>query len=79
MEREALVVKQMRARLDREMCDFTENDVTADTLDSVEHEIGRIKDKKSDYQDKGKSLCTGGPEVVQEWSRCGPVNLSILE
>ena len=73
IEREALNLKNLRGKLDREMREFTELHVTSETLDSVESEIDRIKDKKSDYQDSIE-------DFVQKWTNSGvDVQQSVFE
>ena len=73
IEREALHLKNLRGKLDREMREFTELHVTSETLDSVESEIDRIKDKKSDYQDSIE-------DFVKKWTNSAvEVQQSVFE
>ena len=74
IQKEAAHLNRLRRNLNREMREFTEEDVTVDTLDSVEPEIQRIKDKKNEYQncvedfvDRWETTVVGDPHFGDKW------------
>ena len=67
IEQEANNLNRERRRLKREMKEYTVDDITIDTMDAVELEISRIKEKKNQYQDNIE-------DFVAKWSRTAYVN-----
>ena len=71
LEQETQNLNKLKKRLYWEMREFTADDITAQTVDSVEPEIERIKDKKNEYQDLIE-------DFIAKWSRTSLVNAAII-
>ena len=71
LEQEAQNLNKLKKRLYREMREFSADDITAQTVDSVEPEIERIKDKKNEYQDLIE-------DFIAKWSRTSLVNAAFI-